>query len=35
MEQNFFDLMWLCLAMTGTLMLPIVVGLIVVLRERE
>ncbi len=35
MEQNFFDLMWLFLAMTGTLVLPIVVGLIVVLRERE
>ncbi len=35
MEQNFFDLMWLALAMTGTLVLPIVVGLIVVLRESE
>ncbi len=35
MEQNFSDLLWLTLAMTGTLVLPIVVGLIVVLRERE
>ncbi len=35
MEQNFSDLLWLFLAMTGTLVLPIVVGLIVVLRERE
>ncbi len=35
MEQNFSDLLWLSLVMTGTLVLPIVVGLIVVLRERE
>ncbi len=31
MEQNFSDLMWLALAMTGRLLMPIVVGMIVVL----
>ncbi len=35
MAENAFDLIWLFLAMTGTLVLPIVLGLIAVQRERE
>ncbi len=35
MEPNAFDLVWLALAVTGTLVLPILVGLIAVLRERD
>ena len=35
MTEDAFDLMWLFLAMTGTLTVPIVVGLIVVLMERK
>jgi len=35
MEQDFFHLVWLTLAIAGTLFMPIVIGLIAVLRERE
>ena len=35
MEQNPFDLVYLALGITATLVLPIVIGFIAVLRERE
>ncbi len=35
MEQDAFDLVWLFLGIAGTLFLPIAIGLVAVLRERE
>jgi hypothetical protein len=35
MQQDFFDLVWLTLVMFGVLALPIVVGLVAVLSDRD
>ena len=35
MEENAFDLVYLAVGITATLVLPIVIGFIAVFRERE
>ncbi len=35
MEQDAFDLIWLTLFALGSLVLPIALGLVAVLRERD